>query len=296
MDDLYLPRINRVIDYVSENPESDLSLEALAKIAHFSPFHFHRVFKSAVGETLNQFVNRIRLERAADLMRADHKLRVIDAAIACGYESAEGFSRAFKRLYAISPGSWDRHIPLKVRKIGQVVGQFPSYSSEELRKAASRLPVEILARSEERLAYVRVFDAYNNWPRVVEAHDTLLAWYRSHASPTMPPRLYGMSQDDPDVTPLSLCRFDWCVAIPDEWPVPAPMGERRFPACRVAAIHARGDLVELDLVNQYLWRYWLPRSRYQPDNLPGMEIYRRLPDDIGWETYDMLCAIPVVEL
>jgi predicted transcriptional regulator YdeE len=47
---------------------------------------------------------------------------------------------------------------------------------------------------------------------------------------------------------------------------------------------------------QYLWRYWLPRSRYQPASLPGMEIYRRQPFELGWETYDIDCAIPVVGL
>jgi DNA gyrase inhibitor GyrI len=47
---------------------------------------------------------------------------------------------------------------------------------------------------------------------------------------------------------------------------------------------------------QYLFCYWLPRSRYQPANLPGMEIYRRRPDELGWETFDLDCAIPVVAL
>ncbi|HEX6035853.1 MAG TPA: hypothetical protein VFY83_15550 [Anaerolineales bacterium] len=47
---------------------------------------------------------------------------------------------------------------------------------------------------------------------------------------------------------------------------------------------------------QYLFRYWLPRSRYQPANLPGMEIYRRQPIELGWETFDIDCAIPIVAL
>jgi DNA gyrase inhibitor GyrI len=40
-------------------------------------------------------------------------------------------------------------------------------------------------------------------------------------------------------------------------------------------------------VIQYLFRYWLPRSRYQPANLPGMEIYRRQPIELGWKTFDI---------
>ena len=45
-----------------------------------------------------------------------------------------------------------------------------------------------------------------------------------------------------------------------------------------------------------LFRCWLPSSRYQPANLPGMEIYRRQPAELGWETFDIDCAVPVVAL
>jgi len=58
----YTARINRVIDYVEANIDKDLSLEELAEVAHFSPFHFHRIFSAMVGETLNGF---IRLSRAS---------------------------------------------------------------------------------------------------------------------------------------------------------------------------------------------------------------------------------------
>jgi DNA gyrase inhibitor GyrI len=69
-----------------------------------------------------------------------------------------------------------------------------------------------------------------------------------------------------------------------------------FPACRVAAVHCLGGIEQADKACHYLYRYWLPRSRYQPANLPGMEIYRRQPLELGWETYDIDCAVPVVPL
>ena len=61
----YAFRINRVIDYIEANIDVDLSLETLSGIANFSKFHFHRIFRAMVGETLNQFIQRIRLEKAA---------------------------------------------------------------------------------------------------------------------------------------------------------------------------------------------------------------------------------------
>ncbi len=295
MENHYLPRINKVIDFISENLCEDLSLNTLAEIAHFSPFHFHRIFKDTLGETLNQFVNRIRVERAVDLLRTNQSLRILDAAIACGYESAEGFSRAFKKRYGFAPSQWSRDESLKERKIGQVEGEFPSYTIEELCQASTKFPVEIFDVPAQRLAYIRVTDAYASWDEVVEQHDVLMAWYQAQGGRLDDARLYGMSQDDPDVTPKELCRFDWCIAIPDDWYVPAHISEREFPTFTVAAVHTCGDLELFDHAVQYLWRYWLPQSRYQPDNLPAMEIYRQLPIHLGWDTYDMWCAVPIIQ-
>lgn len=294
MENHYLPRINSVIDFIGQNLDADLSLDTLAEIAYFSPFHFHRIFKLTVGETLNQFVNRTRIERAIDLLRANRGMRILDAAIICGYDSAEGFSRAFKKRYGFPPSMWNRQFPLKERKISQVEGEFPSYSIDDLQAASADFPVTIMQLPAQRLAYIRVLDAYNQWEAVVSAHDDLMAWYQAQGGDTASAKLYGMSQDDPDVTPVALCRFDWCVAIPDDWLIPAHISERQFPAFQVAAIHAFGDLHLLDHINQYLWRYWLPCSQYQPDNLPAMEIYRRLPQALGWDIFDLWCAVPIV--
>ena len=61
----YISRINRVIDFIENHLDGDLSLVRLANVAHFSPFYFHCIFKAVVGETLNQFIQRIRVEKAA---------------------------------------------------------------------------------------------------------------------------------------------------------------------------------------------------------------------------------------
>jgi len=55
-NNIYLQRINLVIDHITSNPADHLSLDALAKLAAFSPFHFHRIFKSVTGEAADQRV------------------------------------------------------------------------------------------------------------------------------------------------------------------------------------------------------------------------------------------------
>jgi len=67
----YVQRVNRAIDYILRNLERPLPLELVASAACFSPFHFHRVFRSLLGETLGQFVKRVRLERALSILSHD---------------------------------------------------------------------------------------------------------------------------------------------------------------------------------------------------------------------------------
>lgn len=293
----YLQRINQVIDYIREHIDDDLSLHTLATVAHFSPFHFHRVFSSITGETVNQFVGRIRLERAASLLRAAPDMSILDAALACGFESASGFSKAFKKRFGISPGTWNRQSPLKDSKIGQVFESFPRYTLDMLQEVDERDEFEVRIQSlpAQRLAYIRVINAYQP-NRVVDAYERLVNWYCSHNRDLSSTTLYGMSQDDPEITPLNLYRYDICLVVPDDWEGEGEVSIRDFPACQIASIHCKGDIYLIDRAYQYLFRYWLPRSRYQPDNLPGMEIYRQQPADLGWDTYDIDGAIPIVAL
>ena len=81
----YTSRINRVIDYIEKNTDKGLSLESLAKVAIFSPFHFHRIFRAMVGETLNQFIQRIRIEKAAAQLIVNPKKSITEIAFDCGF-------------------------------------------------------------------------------------------------------------------------------------------------------------------------------------------------------------------
>jgi AraC family transcriptional regulator len=297
-ENLYLQRINSVLDHVRENLDEELSLEALARVAGFSPFHFHRLFKSITDETVNELVTRLRLERAVSLLRSTPKLSITDAAFECGFNSVSVFSRAFKKQYAQSARQWDRQSPLKYSKNGKVLEGFSRYTLESLSDFAERDGLQVRLRSlpAQRLAYIRVYDSYSKMNRIVEAYHHLIDWYCRRGGRLEKTTLYGMSQDNPDVTPQRLCRFDWCLTVPAGWRAEGEVSITNFPACRVATVRCLGDITQVDRAVHYLFRYWLPRSRYQPANLPGMEIYRRKPGELGWETFDIDCAVPVVAL
>jgi AraC family transcriptional regulator len=295
---LYLQRIHAVVGHVRENLDGDLSLGTLAQVAGFSPFHFHRIFKTLTGETINDLVLRLRLERAVALLRSTPARSITDAAFACGFQSVAVFSRAFKRQYGLPASRWDRQGPLQNSKNGQNPDGFPSYTLENLSDFAEQDVFQVRLRTlpAQRLAYLRVYDSYQPDGRVQAAYHRLLAWYCQRGGRLADTTLYGMSQDAPDVTPLPLCRFDWCLKVPPHWQAEGEVGMVDFPACRVATIRCQGDAWVEYRALHFLFRYWLPRSRYQPANLPGLEIYRRRPDELGWETFDIDCAVPVVAL
>src|SRR5688500_11577282 len=76
----YQMRVNRVIDHIRAHLGDTLTLADLAGVAAFSPFHFHRVFKAATGETLFGFIQRVRLERAAVALLSHRRESVLATA------------------------------------------------------------------------------------------------------------------------------------------------------------------------------------------------------------------------
>src|SRR6516162_3143208 len=140
----YAHRIDRVIDYLRENLDRQVKLEEMAKVACFSEFHFHRIFGAVAGETLNSFTNRLRLEKAARLLRySDHSLT--DIALDCDFSSSATFSRAFRSGYETSPSWFRKSGEIKNRKICKELFSGAGYllpmSAEEKRSA---FPVKLI--------------------------------------------------------------------------------------------------------------------------------------------------------
>ena len=102
----YVSRINCVLDYIEGNIDKGFSLEKLADIASFSRFHFHRIFAAMVGETTNQFIQRIRAEKAAGQLIGYPKKSVTAIALDCGFSGSATFARAFKDRYGMSASKW----------------------------------------------------------------------------------------------------------------------------------------------------------------------------------------------
>lgn len=101
----YSKPVQDAINYINENLTVAMSLEVLADYVHFSPYHFHRLFLLCTGEAPMEFIRRQRL-RAASRDLISIKLNIIEIAAKYKFESQDGFCRAFKRYYGITPGEY----------------------------------------------------------------------------------------------------------------------------------------------------------------------------------------------
>jgi DNA gyrase inhibitor GyrI/AraC-like DNA-binding protein len=292
----YARRINRVIDYIREHLAEPLPLERLARLAHFSPFHFHRVFRGCVGEPLHAFIVRLRLEQAVARMAYGPPATLTEIALECGFAASSDFSKAFKQAYGLSPSRYSRERLLEESKIRQDLLANAGYGFGAAPKAGNpdRFRVRLVDRPTTPVALVRVIGGYDA-PKILGGFERLMDWGRARG---LVPRatLIGMSPDNPDITPMRKYRFDWCLELPPGVVVDGDASPGRIPAGRYACLHCRGDIQKVDRAWHYLFGVWLPNSGHQPTHDPCLEIFRRHPLDVGWETFDIDCCLPVKPL
>ncbi len=294
--DAYALRFAAVLDHVRTHPDGDLRLESLARLAHFSPYHFHRVFTAVVGETVAVFVRRARLERAVQLMRAAPGRALGSIALDAGFSSASDFGRAFRRHYGRAPSRWNRRDPL-VFRAGDDEPDVDHGPHRDLiaRDAGDAPHVDLVDLEARRLAFVRVRRPFE--PGALQnGYARLRQWLARREVGEAPGRLWGMSWDDVDVTPPDRIRYDLACPVPDDVEAAEGVGVRESPALRVAAAPARGDLARVARVWHHLYHRWLPTSRYEPAHHPAFERYHAWPDTMDAERWDLECCVPVVSL
>src|SRR5262249_28477848 len=101
----YKQRIVKTLVYIQEHLDDALELDEIATVAAFSRFHFHRIFRGLVGESVKGYVRRLRLERAARNLKTLDK-PITQIALESAFESHESFTRAFGEMFGTSPSAY----------------------------------------------------------------------------------------------------------------------------------------------------------------------------------------------
>lgn len=286
----YANRMHRVIEHIDRHLDERLKLEALASVAHFSSFHFHRLFTAWMGETLGDYVRRRRLEVAAQRMVAQPRLPVLQVALSVGFGSTEAFGRAFKARFGNTPSAW---------RAAQVSNrdQAKSNSDQAFARPVGNdggMKVTIVDRQPTRVAYLRHVGPYgrsisNFWMQEVDP------WMQTNGLHGRP--RYGISHDDPGITPSEKLRYDAAVEVSPDFVGAGKHQQTTLPGGKYAVAKFKGTDAEVGEAWTWLLRDWLPASGMQLDSRPFFEHY---PIDATYDaatgTFACDICIPVTPL
>jgi AraC family transcriptional regulator len=291
----YVRRVNRAIDHVLKHLDQPLHLDDVARIACFSPFHFHRVFKTLVGEPLRQFVRRLRLERAVGLLSHGRQRSLTEIALACGFASSSDFSRTFKQRYGVAPSAFD----ITAFRAERRQDWQNAIADPQHRHHLDRLPpganpdgfqVTLRRLPARCVAYLRVMDSYRPGV-VVEAIERLMTW--AEARHLADGQWLGYMWDDPEVVAHEQCRYDVGLEVPPDTVVDGEVGRLELPAMRVAQVEVRGP-IDLELrALDWLFGTWLPTSGFVPAEQPLFEAWIGRPFAHGDQHFELYAHMPV---
>ncbi|MBV8762965.1 MAG: AraC family transcriptional regulator [Deltaproteobacteria bacterium] len=290
----YVVRINRAIDHITRNVANPLPLDEIARAAAFSPFHFHRIFRALVGETVHAFVKRVRLERAVTLMSQRPDASLTDIALATGFAGSSDFSRSFRAHFGVPPSAFDVEAFREARRNELVAKTVPDapHRLEGLPPGANpdNFVPRILTLPLRRVAYARANEPYTSGS-VVPTVQRMLAWARERG--LAGGQWLGYMWEDPKVVAVEDCHYDIGVVVPDTADTTGA-NVTSFPEMTVVELDMIGG-IDLEMrALDYLYRTWLPTSGYVPDHQPGFEAFIGEPFAHGTEHFELRVQLAIV--
>lgn len=308
----HISRLNRVINYIHANLGQPLSLNLLADVAGFSPFHFHHIFKSMVGETLAEYIQRARLEKSANLFLGRPGDTIKNIAVICGFSNAAAFSRAFRSNFGISPSQFrnreNGNLGKMDRKSSKDRSGETDYNSDQrtaydTKKGHMALEIDVKKLPDMHVAYIRHLEGYRKAipdSRIGRAFERVCKWAGARDLVGPNTLVVGIPYDNPDITPTERRRYDACVTVPKG--IAASQGAvgiqdipgGKYAMCRIET--RVSDAYKISEMVDYMYGEWLPGSGYRADDKPPLEIYH---ETVGKPVGTWICmdfCIPVKPL
>jgi AraC family transcriptional regulator len=255
-------RLLRVLAYIHDNLDGDLSLDTLSDIACMSRFHWHRVFSAMTGETLADAVRRIRLLKAANAL-VQETGSIAEIAGRHGYPNLASFSRAFNAALGASPGEF------RERGVQQ---------ANDLRRnpgANTMYPVTLKDLAPSRAAGVPHLGPYPELAKAFQQLGGILAARNLFAQAR---GLFAIYHDAPESKPAADLRAHVAVLIGDDFPA-GIQGLEYFDLAggRHAILEHKGPYATLGSAYEWLYGKWLPLSGEEPRDGPPVELYLNDP-------------------
>lgn len=282
----YRSRINRVMDYIDQHLDLPLELKTIADVANFSPFHFHRIFTFLIGETPIDYIQRLRVEKAAWKLRESEPKPITEIAYECGFGSISLFSRTFKKYFGMTPSQF-----IKTEKpIYSQSGKLFSKNGQMLRKNLKqdapkeadlcivesnqfyfmKANIEVKEMPEMKAVYVRHIGAFN---QIGQAYEKLSKWayprglYIPNVSKSV-----TVTHDDPSVTELDKVRQSACIIVEEDVKVDGEIGKLTIPGGKYAVGHFELGFADFEMAWNSMCN-WFVESGYQQGDGWTYELY-----------------------
>ena len=272
--DNYEERLLRASRYLEDHLDEAPSLEDLARVACFSPFHFSRVYTAMTGETVMATHRRLRLERAASALRYGDR-PITELAFEAGYETLEAFGRGFRKLSGMNPSTYRSRF-----RFGSGEGfVYESKARSIVYQPYGDKPVDVTIQTFPTMtvAYVRHVGPYQ---------DCGSAWQKLCSQPKVmecfrPDTLaIGICYDDPDITEPAKIRMDACITVPKDFQAPEGVAVQAIEGGEFAVARHVGSYNGLHSCYHHLYGVWLAQSGREPKSCPTLEIYRNSPEHV----------------
>jgi len=279
----YKKRVCHAMDFISHNLDRDLSLDEIAGAATFSMYHFHRIFKAVVGETVAAFTRRLRLEMAANRLMSHRDDDITTIALDCGFSSSQNFATAFRQHFATTPSAFRKSKQgNKVSKEQDDVHLGALYDSDALfidsqdMERRKTMKAEVREMPDYHVAYARKMGPYGKETSEA-AFGELTRWAgpRGHLESGT---TLGVYWDNPEVTPPAKCRVDACVTVPAGTNADAPIGTQTISGGPHAVCHFE---IATNSFHQ-AWDdafTWLVKKGYECDDRPCYELYHQCAEE-----------------
>ncbi len=259
----YQDRFVEVINYIEANLDRDLDIEKLCQLAHLSKYHFHRQCSAFFDMSVMSLVKLLRLKRAAYQLAYRDDERVIDIALANGYESHEAFSRAFKKLFNKSPSDF-RQSPdwtpwhsqyepiLKLRT--KIVNQKTNFNVEIV-----DFPETLIATLEHRGSPSLLGNTIQKF----------IEWRKANRLSPSKCKIFNLVYHDPNITVPEDYRFDVCCSIEQKVEENAyGIVNKAIPAGKCAVVRHTGSDDSIGVSVHYLYSEWLQDSNFEVRDFP----------------------------
>ena len=243
----YVKRTLKVLIYIEENIDEELTLERLAKIACYSPFHFHRIFQAIVGETIHGYIKRLRMQTAAGkLLYTGQPVTAI--ALDASFETPSAFTKAFKQFMGSTPRSY-RSLYTAVNTMTQKLKELPMIKPDKIETSLPDL----------HLLFVRRYGNYAESPWT--AWQAMISFINENHWDRSKIRYFGISHDDPQVTNEDKLRYDAAILAPHGGKEKGEVGKQVLKGGKYAIFTHHGAYAGLEEAFNRIFLKWLPDAK-----------------------------------